>query len=70
MHDNIKKVINKLPKDMIGTKTTATGYLFNTDRTESDLLDKERKDLFHTPIAIKLYLSQWGRPDLHLHLYH
>ena len=67
MYDYVKKLINKLPPDMIGKKSTAAPeYLFRTDDANSKLLRKDQREMFHTLTATTLYLSQRGRPDLQL----
>ena len=63
--DHIKKLIDKLPDDMIGEKwTAAPECLFRADGSEAKLLDEDKKELFHTITATTLHSSQRGRPDL------
>jgi hypothetical protein len=65
MYDYIKKLINELPKDMIGNKPTAAAeHLFRTDGATANKLDEDVKETFHHITAKTLYLGMRGRPDL------
>jgi len=67
MYDYVKKLINKLPDDMIGKRTTAAAeYLSKTDGNEPKLLEPEMAEQFHTLTATALYLSLRARVDLQL----
>ena len=60
MYDQyIKKLIEKLPEEMIGHKPTAVpDYLFKTNGTNNVLLDCTKADEFHSLTATKLYANQ------------
>ena len=48
MYDCIKKLINSLPEDTLGSKhTAAPEYLFQTDNEQPIKLSTEMSDLFH-----------------------
>jgi len=67
MYDYIKKLIDKLPPDMIGTKPTAAPeYLFKTGDRSAQPLPREQAEVFHTLTATVLYLSMRTRNDLQL----
>ena len=59
MYDYIKKVIDKLPEDIIGHKpTSASKYLFKTNGTNTALLNWTKSDEYHSLTrATVLYLS-------------
>ena len=67
MYDYVKKLLDKIPESMRGTKPTAAPeYLFKTNDTDSVKLNKELAELYHTITATTLYLGQRARPDLQL----
>ena len=67
MYNYVKKLINKLPKSMIGNKPTAAPeYLFKTNDIDSKKLDKSDAEQYHTLTATTLYLGQRTRVDMQL----
>jgi hypothetical protein len=67
MYDYIKKLIDKLPADMIGEKATAAPeYLFKTDDVNSVKLNVADSEEYHSITATTLYLGQRSRVDLQL----
>jgi hypothetical protein len=67
MYDYVHKLINRLPKDMLGERATAAPeYLFKTSGTLAKKLSPEQSDEFHNLTATVLYLSIRTRADLQL----
>ena len=67
MYDYDKKLIDKLPEDMIGHKPTAApDYLFKTNGTNNVLLDRTKADEYHSLTATVLYLGMRARVDMQL----
>jgi len=64
MYDYIDKMLTELPSDMDGVSTTpATLHLFNMDNG-TQILDKDRAQLFHLLVEKLLYLSRRSRQDI------
>jgi hypothetical protein len=67
MIDYVKGMIETFPEQLKSTQTShvpATDDLFAAG--DGKLLEKERKELFHTIVAKGLFLSKRARPDIHL----
>ena len=64
MKDQIRETIEALGEDLTyNAVTQASKNLFSIDE-ESDLLDDDRKELFHSITAKLLYLEKRARPDI------
>jgi len=67
MTEYVDKMLSEFPIKLKSTDSAMTpsssGLL---QQGNSKLLDKKRKEQFHTAVAQALYLSKRGRPDIHL----
>jgi hypothetical protein len=60
----VRKIHDKMPKDMDGTATSpAAAYQFTIKEGIEDL-DEEQKEFFHATVAKLLFLCKRGRPDI------
>ena len=69
MYNYVKKLIDKLPGDMVGHKATAAllvDHLFKTNGTNNMLLDRTKVDEYHSLTATVLYLGMQIRVGLQL----
>ena len=65
MSNYVNNMLNDAPLSMDGKAATpAAGHLFQVNKENLKLLDKERKELFVHLVMQGLYLSQRGRLDI------
>jgi hypothetical protein len=67
MFPYIQNMLNDLPEDMQGEAVTpAAHHLFAINDDQPDHLSKTDAEMFHSNVAMLLYLSKRARPDIQL----
>jgi hypothetical protein len=65
MIDFIEKMLEEIPNDMGGNKTTpAQDHLFKVNEEDPEKLDEQKRMIVHRHTAKLLFLSQRARPDV------